>query len=69
MPSFSVVIADDDSRLVRHKTPEAAVAEARRLATKNPGKRFVVLVGVKAALLPDPIRMETLVDLDDLLPF
>lgn len=43
---------------VKHATPQEARAEAARLATQNPGCRFVVLAAREAfvGISPEPVR-------------
>lgn len=40
-PGF-VILSTTDSRLVRHSSLSAAIAEANRLARAHPGNRFTV---------------------------
>jgi hypothetical protein len=49
-----IILVDDDARLVRHDSLEAAEAEARRLADANPGQKFRTFAAIRdhAPLLP-----------------
>jgi hypothetical protein len=55
---FFVILAQDDARLKRHNSEEAAVIEATRLAAANPGRRFVILESTTARIVDQPVRSE-----------
>jgi len=53
----------------RHGDYATALAEAKRLATSNPGKRFYVVRPVAVALRAEPVQVTVFCDPDDMLPF
>lgn len=67
---FYVIIAGGDRRLMRHQDKEAADAEATRLATANPNKKFFICRAERVARVAKPVPPVVIEETDpDPIPF
>lgn len=53
----------------KHEDPQSAAAEARRLATINPGRQFYVLRPVEMFAIREPLERTTFIVPDEEIPF
>lgn len=51
---FFVVIANKDTRLIRHDSRESVETEAKRLAAENPHEKFFILRAERVAMVMNP---------------
>lgn len=67
-PFWLVWCEDGGEPRAKHLTHEVALAEAKRLADRNPGHRFFVMRPVHFAIRQAPVVVQEITD-DDMVPF